>query len=111
VEGDNNQGVKTEQANQSNNLSVQVESSNKLAIAGKRPISSGDLQVVETMNLMGIRPIAAHKMDVVNTINVSGIRPVASSALVVSQTYSVMGNRPVASNNIDDYEQLMGFLD
>jgi hypothetical protein len=91
--------------------SAKQEVSGPLALPGQRPITSSDLQVVETMNIMGIRPIAANKMQVTDTINLSGIRPIAKSDLVVSQTYRVMGNRPVASNEIDDSFSLMGFLD
>lgn len=82
-----------------------------LALPGQRPITSSDLQIVETMNVMGIRPIAANKMQFTETINLSGIRPIAKSDLVVSETYRVMGNRPVASNEVDDSFSLMGFLD
>lgn len=91
--------------------SAKQEISGPLALPGQRPITSSDLQIVETMNIMGIRPIAANKMEVTDTINLSGIRPIAKSDLVVSETYRVMGNRPVASNAIDDSFSLMGFLD
>jgi ribosomal protein S17 len=92
------------------------EESNKLQVRdtfaiASRPVSSSELEVVETVNVMGIRPIAAHNIEIVDTINLSGIRPIASSHLVISDTYSVMGNRPVASNEIDDGVTLMGFLD
>lgn len=138
VEVENNQGhsLNEEQVEKGANLPVQIEKSNKqevvgkLAIAGERPIVGSDLQVsqtfssaglrpigvshlevVETMNVMGIRPIAANTIKVVDSINLSGIRPISSSALVISSNYSVMGNRPVAPNDIDDSENLMGFLD
>ncbi|MGB6296713.1 MAG: hypothetical protein WBF90_11060 [Rivularia sp. (in: cyanobacteria)] len=91
--------------------SAKQEISGPLALPGQRPITSSDLQIVETMNIMGIRPIAANKMEVTDTINLSGIRPIAKSNLVVSETYRVMGNRPVASNEVDDSFSLMGFLD
>jgi hypothetical protein len=131
VEVENNQGDKlnTDKVEQGKDLPVQ-DTQGKMVVAGVRPIASSDLQVaetvsiagirpigisslqiVDTINVMGIRPIGANTIKVVDNINLSGNRPIASSALVVSQTYSVMGNRPVASNEIDDSENLMGFLD
>ncbi|MBD2776683.1 hypothetical protein ICL16_32690 [Iningainema sp. BLCCT55] len=109
----NNQDSTTENGN----TPVQIESQHPLevhgtlSVAGERPITHSDLQIVETQNIMGLRPIAANSMHIVDTINFSGIRPIASSELVISETYSVMGNRPVASNEIDDADSLMGFLD
>lgn len=108
--------MNTEQVEQNGDKPKQVESPGKLglpntmAITG-RPVTTSDLQVVETMNVMGIRPITANTFKVVDTIQLSGIRPIASSGLAVSQTYSIMGNRPVAPNEVDDSETLMGFLD
>lgn len=119
VEVENNKGqtLKTDKVETATALPVQVESPSKvdtngnLVIAGVRPISTSELQVVNTYNSMGIRPIGANTLDVVSSINISGIRPIASSALVVSESYSIFGNRPIASNEIDDSESLMGFLD
>jgi hypothetical protein len=114
---ENNQGESWDKVEQSNEEPTRVQLPGKLevhdtlAISGIRPVSSSDLQVVETKNIMGIRPTAANSFEVVDTLNLSGIRPIGSSDLVVSETYSIMGNRPVASNTIDDSESLMGFLD
>ena len=111
------ESVSTDNNNVSTNNKVAKEEPAKIEVSGtlalpiQRPITSSDLQVVETMNIMGIRPITANKMQVTDTINLSGIRPIAKSDLVVSETYRVMGNRPVASNEIDDSFSLMGFLD
>lgn len=112
-----NQGESWDKVEQSSEQPTRVQLPGKLevhdtlAISGIRPVSSSDLQVVETKNIMGIRPTAANSFEVVDTLNLSGIRPIGSSDLVVSETYSIMGNRPVASNTIDDSESLMGFLD
>jgi hypothetical protein len=88
-----------------------LEVAEHLSIAGVRPVSTSSLEVVETYNSMGIRPIGANTFQVVESMNLSGIRPIGSSLLVIDESYSTFGNRPIASNEIDNSENLMGFLD
>ncbi|MBP5971242.1 hypothetical protein HW132_00455 [Brasilonema sp. CT11] len=104
---ENNQGKSWDQVEHIG----KVEVDNTLPVGGIRPVSSSDLQVVETRNVMGIRPVTGHSFEIAHTMNQSGTRPVGTSDLVIYETYSAMGNRPIASNTIDDPESLMGFLD
>lgn len=80
-------------------------------LPGNRPIDSGNLEVLGTMDIMGERPIVAGSFKIWNTITLSGDRPIASSNLVISDTAMIMGNRPVASNYLDGSQDLMGYLD
>ncbi|MEH2245934.1 hypothetical protein [Nostoc sp.] len=88
-----------------------LEVAENLSIAGVRPVSTSGLEVIETYNEMGIRPIGSNKFQVVESLNISGIRPIGSSSLVIAESYSTFGNRPIASNEMDNSENLMGFLD
>lgn len=84
--------------------------SEAVALPGNRPVDVANLQVVGTISALGERPIAASAIKVWDTIAVSGNRPIALSTLQVSETAMIMGNRPIASN-IEDVEDLMGYLD
>lgn len=80
-------------------------------MAGLRPIVDDGLQVLETVNIMGIRPITTSEIQIAETINLMGVRPIAYSGLQITEMMSVAGLRPVASNEIDNSNELMGFLD
>lgn len=85
--------------------------SNTINLPGNRPIAASNLQVAETVNLAGLRPIGSSNLQVSETVNLMGNRPIASSNLHVAHTMLVSGLRPIASNDIEDGQDLMGYLD
>lgn len=94
-----------------NSQQVTLATSAITPLPGNRPIDSGNLEVLGTIDVMGERPIVAGSFKIWNTMTLSGERPISSSNLVISSTAMIMGNRPVASNYLDGNEDMMGYLD
>lgn len=80
-------------------------------LPNNRPISVSNLKVIESDSLPHNRPVFASAIAVVNSESLPNNRPVVASNLAIAKLGFLPGNRPIASNEIDDPEDLMGFLD
>jgi len=117
--GHTESGLSLANPNKESRGEIQVGS---YAIAGLRPVASSDLQVYGT--IANNRPVLASPLQVVSY---AGSRPIFASELVVLEDFNgrpitasnpalmhgsnLPGGRPIASNQIDDSEELLGYLD
>jgi hypothetical protein len=83
---------------------------NKSGSSG-RPISASTEFPVEGAILPFHRPLFTSALIEWPTFTLSGERPVAPSALKVQPHPDLPNGRPIGSNHIDDYQELMGFID
>lgn len=112
-------GLSLANPNKESKSEIQVGS---YVIAGLRPVASSNLQVYGT--IANNRPVMASPLQVVSY---AGNRPIFASAIVVLDDISgrpitasnpdlmhgsnLPGGRPIASNEMDDSEELLGYLD
>jgi hypothetical protein len=78
-------------------------------ILNGRPISASHLHVMDYST--GQRPVFADTMTFRDDLTLPGGRPVVTSDPKLMESSLLPGGRPIASNEIDDSENLMGFLD
>lgn len=76
-----------------------------------RPISPGPALVLANVTLPLNRPLFASEMTDWPTFTLSGARPVAPSHLQVQIHPNLPNQRPIGSNEMDNPQELMGFID
>jgi hypothetical protein len=79
-------------------------------ILNGRPIAASHLHVMDYA-LPGHRPVFADEMTFRDDLTLPGGRPVITSNPKLLEASLLPGGRPIASNDVDDSENLMGFLD
>jgi hypothetical protein len=76
-----------------------------------RPISPGSALVLTDVTLPLNRPLFSSEMTAWPTFTLSGERPIAPSQLQVQVHPDLPNQRPIGSNEIDNPQELMGFID
>jgi hypothetical protein len=76
-----------------------------------RPVSVSQELPIAGVSLPFKRPLFSSPLTSWPTFTLSGERPVAPSSLQVQHHPYLPNGRPMGSNHIDDYQDLMGFID